>query len=88
MGPTEHDLSFQAEVTDGWSVQVPAGTWHDIINTGSQDMRLYVVYAPVHHTAGILQQTAADAEQDEESGRDTPPEWSVQPPGTVPDAKA
>jgi len=46
MGPAEDDLSFQLDVADGWSVQVPAGTWHDIINTGDEDMRLYVVYAP------------------------------------------
>jgi hypothetical protein len=50
MGPAEDDLSFQLDVEDGWSVQVRAGTWHDIINTGDEDMRLYVVYAPVHHT--------------------------------------
>lgn len=88
MGPTEHDLSFQKDVSDGWSVQVPAGTWHDIINTGEEDMRLYVVYAPVHHTAGIVQQSAADAEADEESGRDEPPPWSKQPPKSEPDEKA
>jgi mannose-6-phosphate isomerase-like protein (cupin superfamily) len=88
MGPTEDDLSFQLDVEDGWSVQVPAGTWHDIINTGDEDMRLYVIYAPTHHTAGIVQKTSADAEKDEESGRDTPPKWSVQPAGTEPDKKA
>lgn len=88
MGPSEDDLSFQKDVEDGWSVQVPAGTWHDIINTGDEDMRLYVVYAPVHHTPGIVQKTADDAEADEKSGRDEPPEWSVQPPKHEPDEKA
>jgi len=88
MGPAEDDLPFQLDVSDGWSVQVPAGTWHDIINTGSEDMRLYVVYAPTHHTPGIVQETAADAEKDEESGRDTPPPWSVQPAAGAPDEKA
>ena len=52
MGPAEDDLSFQLDVEDGWSVQVPAGTWHDIINTGDEDMRLYVVYAPRPPHAG------------------------------------
>ncbi len=88
MGPAEDDLPFQLDVGDGWSVQVPAGTWHDIINTGSGDMRLYVVYAPVHHTPGIVQKTAEDAEADEESGRDTPPPWSVQPEQGEADKKA
>ena len=88
MGPAEDDLSFQLDVEDGWSVQVPAGTWHDIINTGDEDMRLYVVYAPTHHTAGIVQKTSEDAEADEESGRDVPPKWSVQPAESEPDKKA
>jgi len=88
MGPAEDDLPFQLDVSDGWSVQVPAGTWHDIINTGAEDMRLYVVYAPTHHTPGIVQKTAEDAEVDEESGRDQPPPWSVQPLHGEPDKKA
>ncbi|MCE1178304.1 MAG: cupin domain-containing protein [Micrococcales bacterium] len=84
MGPAEERLDFEQDVEDGWSIQVPAGMWHDVINTGDEPMRLYAVYAPVHHAAGIVQETAADAEADEESGRDEPPEWSVQP---APDAK-
>src|SRR5688572_32763343 len=28
MGPSEDDLSFQRDVEDGWSIQVPAGSWH------------------------------------------------------------
>lgn len=79
MGPAEDDLDLRADVSDGWSIQVPAGTWHDVVNTGAQDLRLYVVYAPVHHAQGIVQASAAEAEADEESGRDEPPEWSVQP---------
>ncbi len=34
MGPAEDQLDFEQEVSDGWSVQVPAGTWHDVINSG------------------------------------------------------
>lgn len=79
MGPAKDDLPFQQDVEDGWAVMVPAGTWHDIINTGDEPMRLYAIYAPVHHAPGIVQATAEDAERDEESGADEPPEWSVQP---------
>ena len=46
MGPAADQLTFAQDVTDGWSIQVPAGTWHDVINTGEEPMRLYVVYAP------------------------------------------
>lgn len=79
MGPSKDDLSFQQDVSDGWAVVVPAGTWHDIINAGDEPMRLYAIYAPVHHAPGIIQPTAEDAEHDEESGADEPPEWAVAP---------
>lgn len=79
MGPSKDELTFQQEVEDDWSAQVPAGVWHDIINTGDEPMKVYAVYAPVHHAQGVVQATAEDAERDEESGADEPPEWSVQP---------
>lgn len=79
MGPSEDNLDFQVEVEDDWSIQVPAGVWHDVINTGDEPLRLYAVYAPVHHAQGIVQATAEDAERDEESGQDEPPTWTVQP---------
>ena len=88
MGPSEKDLPFQEDVEDDWAIQVPAGTWHDVINTGEEPLKLYVVYAPVHHAQGIVQQTAEDAEQDEESGEDEPPAYSVQPGEGKPDQTA
>lgn len=79
MGPKKDDLSFDQEVSDGWCVLVPAGTWHNITNTGAEPMKLYTIYAPAHHKPGIVQATAEDAEADEEAGRDEPAGWSVQP---------
>lgn len=88
MGPAEDDLSFTQDVSDGWAIQVPAGTWHDVINTGEEPMRLYAVYAPTHHAQGIVQDTAEQAEADEDSGTDVPPEWTVQPGEGEEDLKA
>ena len=51
-------------------------------------MRLYAVYAPVHHAAGKVHEDAAASERDEDSGNDEPPEWSVQPDKAVPDRHA
>jgi mannose-6-phosphate isomerase-like protein (cupin superfamily) len=79
MGPSEDQLDFRQDVEDDWSIQVPAGVWHDVINTGDEPLRLYAVYAPVHHAQGVVQATAADAERDEEAGADEPPGWTVQP---------
>ena len=88
MGPAEDQLNFEQEVSDGWSIQVPAGTWHDVINIGNEPMRLYAIYAPVHHAPGITQDTKADAEHDEEAGVDEPPTWTEQPEETAPDQHA
>jgi mannose-6-phosphate isomerase-like protein (cupin superfamily) len=88
MGPAKDDLTFQQDVEDGWSIQVPAGTWHDVENTGDEPLRLYAIYAPVHHASGIVQKTAEDAEQDEESGKDEPPSWTVQPEQSADDEHA
>lgn len=83
MGPSEHELNFEQEVEDGWSVQVPAGTWHDVINTGDEPLRLYTIYAPVHHAQGVVHKDFAEAEAQEAAGRDEPPSWTVQLEGAT-----
>lgn len=88
MGPSRDELDWEQEVADGWCVLVPAGMWHDIVNTGDEPMRLYTVYAPVHHAAGVVQRTPQDAERDEANGADEPPSWSVQPGRREPDGHA
>ena len=88
MGPAKDQLDFEQEVSDGWSIQVPAGSWHDVVNTGDEPLRLYAVYAPVHHAPGIVQRSSADAERDEAAGVDEPPAWSLQPEGSEPDQRA
>ncbi|MCL2091092.1 MAG: cupin domain-containing protein [Micrococcales bacterium] len=64
MGPTEQDLTFTAEVQADWAVFVPAGTWHNITNTGTDDLRLYTLYGPPDHVHGTLHPTRHDAEND------------------------
>lgn len=34
VGKTRDDLSETYEVKDDWAFIVPAGTWHNVINTG------------------------------------------------------
>ena len=79
IGPTKDQLDFDREVEDGWAIFVPAGTWHNVTNIGDQPLQLYAVYAPVHHASGKVHATAIDAERHEESGKDKPTRWSVQP---------
>ena len=50
----------------GFAVLVPAGANHNIINTGSDPLKLYTLYSPPNHRDGVVHSTRADAEADDE----------------------
>jgi mannose-6-phosphate isomerase-like protein (cupin superfamily) len=50
----------------GYAVVVPAGTKHNIINTGNGPLKLYTLYSPPNHRDGVIHHTRADAEGDNE----------------------
>lgn len=52
-------------VHDGDVVIVPAGTPHNVMNTGSGPLSLYTIYAPSHHKDGIVRATREEAMQNE-----------------------
>ena len=43
---------------------VPAGTWHNVMNTGRTPLKVSAIYAPPHHLAGTIHRTKADAERE------------------------
>lgn len=43
-------------------IVVPAGTRHNIRNTGTKPLRLYTIYAPPQHADGTVHKTRADAD--------------------------
>lgn len=53
-------------ISGGVALLVPAGTNHNIINTGSVSLKLYTLYAPPNHQGGVVHRTRADAETDDE----------------------
>ncbi len=54
-------------VSDGDAVIVPAGAAHNVINTGTDALKMYTIYSPAHHKDGIVRATKQDAlDQDEE----------------------
>jgi mannose-6-phosphate isomerase-like protein (cupin superfamily) len=81
MGSTSDNLDFDEEVSPGWCVLVPAGTWHNITNIGDEPMKVHAIYAPAHHQPGKIHATAELAASDADN---EPAEWSVQP-GSKPD---
>ena len=52
----------RSRVASGRLVHVPAGTRHNIVSSGPDDLRLYTIYAPAEHAAGTVHHTRADAE--------------------------
>jgi mannose-6-phosphate isomerase-like protein (cupin superfamily) len=61
MGPTADNLQvWQAKADD--AIIVPAGTWHNLINSGDEDMKVYSIYAPVQHPHGTIHVTQEEAE--------------------------
>ena len=65
MGLTEDNLVFVQPVFADSAVFVPAGTWHNIINTGDEPMKLYSIYAPPNHAPGTVHETKEIAELEE-----------------------
>jgi len=63
----------RTDVTAGFAILIPAGTRHNIINTGNTPMKLYTLYAPPNHHDGVVHHTRAVAEADSEhfDGRTT-----------------
>ncbi|MGD7044694.1 cupin domain-containing protein [Jeotgalibacillus proteolyticus] len=61
MGTTNQSVEFQSNVMDDSAIFIPAGTWHNLINTGSTPLKLYSIYAPPNHPFGTVHTTKADA---------------------------
>lgn len=61
MGPSKDNLTFQRPVVDDSAIMIPAGTWHNVTNTGNIPLKLYSIYAPPNHPFGTVHVTKADA---------------------------
>ncbi|KMT21168.1 cupin domain-containing protein [Clostridium cylindrosporum] len=69
MGKNKDKLDFRANVKDGFAIMIPAGTWHNIINTGDKPLKVYSIYAPPQHPRGTVHVTKADAQAGEMNHR-------------------
>ncbi|MFS1515343.1 cupin domain-containing protein [Bacillus sp. SM2101] len=61
MGKERESLSFQRRIFDDSAIMIPAGMWHNVINTGNVALKLYSIYAPPNHPFGTVHRTKADA---------------------------
>ena len=62
LGPTENEVELTQEVGDDWAIVVPAGVWHNLINTGDGDLKVYSLYSPAEHPPNTVHATKAEAE--------------------------
>ena len=53
------------DVADDWAAIVPAGVWHNVVNTGDGELKLYSLYSPPEHPPETVHRTKADAEEAE-----------------------
>jgi len=61
MGESQNCFTLRVPVFDDFAIIVPAGTWHNITNTGDKPLKLYSIYAPPNHPWGTVEKTKEDA---------------------------
>lgn len=44
--------NIKYELNDGYSIMIPKGSNHNIINTGNTELKLYTIYSPPEHKHG------------------------------------
>jgi mannose-6-phosphate isomerase-like protein (cupin superfamily) len=54
------------DVTDGSGIIIPAGSEHNIINTGNVALQMYTIYTPPNHKDGIVFATKEEASKSKE----------------------
>ena len=65
IGNRRDNLDFQKRVDSDDAIIIPAGTWHNLINTGNKPLKVYSIYAPPQHPWGTVHRTKADAMAEE-----------------------
>ena len=61
-GTGEDAVDETHEVSDDWAIIVPAGIWHNVVNTGDEVLKLYSLYSPPEHPDGTVHVTKAEAD--------------------------
>jgi len=62
LGASEDVVDERHDVGEDWAVIIPAGTWHNVINAGDGELKLYSLYSPPEHPDGTVHRTKAEAD--------------------------
>lgn len=63
IGPSSEDLQMWVAGTKE-AIFVPAGMWHNLVNSGNVPLKLYSIYGPPEHSHGTIHVTKEDADND------------------------
>ena len=62
LSPSEEETGETHEVEADWAIIVPAGVWHNVVNTGEGDLKVYSLYSPPEHPPNTVHRTKAEAQ--------------------------
>lgn len=62
LGPSEDEVELRQDVGTDWAIVVPAGVWHNVVNTGGGELKVYSIYSPAEHPPNTVHATKAEAE--------------------------
>ena len=65
-GSTKDRIDETHDVEGDWAIVIPAGVWHNVVNTGVGDLKLYSLYSPPQHPADTVHRTKTEAEAAEQ----------------------
>jgi mannose-6-phosphate isomerase-like protein (cupin superfamily) len=58
------------QISEGFGIIIPAGSKHNVINTGDKELKIYTIYTPPEHIDGTTHETKeiADSSHEEFDG--------------------
>jgi mannose-6-phosphate isomerase-like protein (cupin superfamily) len=59
---SEDTVDETHDVEADWAIVVPAGLWHNVVNTGDEPLKLYSIYSPPEHPDGTVHRTKAESD--------------------------
>ena len=65
MGKTKQNVKLVGRINSNYAIVIPAGTWHNVINSCSCPLKVYSVYAPPQHPLGTIHKTKLDSDLSE-----------------------
>lgn len=62
LSTTEDGVEETHDLHADWAAIIPAGTWHNVVNVGEGELKLYSLYTPPEHPPGTIHRTKAEAD--------------------------